>query len=1069
MAITSFGTSFDDSEDATTLPRPTGTGWHEVAQLTAAASHLRNTQPDQARVLAEAAGKLMHTFPADRWDSTAVECLYLVGDLRFRTSAPAEAVEVLLEALDLIGSINWAGTVGDARPAAEISQTLAHHVHARLSTVYCNLGLYSFALSESHAALAIADQLDDPSMQAWTWSDITLIRLSVGDPPGALDAAQRAVDAGSRQGADPVRLGIAHIYGLLANSRSDALIQAAHHAACAHALIDRLPAAERAGLHIACGELAMRTGDVEQADRDFALALAEVEPSGERFVRFGALTGKAGARLVQGDYAAVQATVTEALALGDGTVALTLLCERMMAQALEQMGDLAGALVWQKRAHLSDRRQLQSNSDERLHLLDLEHRAALAERQAEADRARAERAEDQRRVSAAHYEAMIQESADLVLVVDEDTTVRWVSSACESILGITPEDFIGRRPLDVLVHDDPNIPMFGFLQAMQHPGIPSTPFEYRVRHGDGSWRYLAAAITDLRHDPGVGGLMFVGTDNTRHRWNEALVLSQTTVLDLIARAAPLATVLARLCEAMEDLCDPMVTAHIRWMTEDETDLELPEGLERRLRLPDPSGRTIAELVAVIADTRPLTDAEESALDRMMQLAQIATERSTAATSLAHQATHDHLTGLPNRLHFEQLTAAAVNARADDDDPLAVLFLDLDRFKLVNDSLGHGVGDRLLVEVTDRIRACLGPDDVAARFGGDEFTVLRPVVWDLSDLVGLAEGLIEAIRRPFVLDAVELCLSVSIGITMCRERDAPASTLIAEADSAMFRAKEQGRDRSELFDHGMRLAAEDRLRRGSALRHALPRHELRLDFQPIVDLRTGQTSGHEALLRWHSAELGLVAPNHFIPLAEETGLIIPIGAWVIAQAIDALAAQDRPGQMWINLSAQQLTHPSLLATVSSALAASGADPSLVCFEITETALTTELDTALDRLAALRSIGASIAIDDFGTGYSSLDRLQSLPVQVLKVDRSFVAGVDGSDRRRALLDAILDLSDSLGMRSVAEGVETAGELRCLLAAGCDMAQGYLLARPAPQPIPGRVYALDELSGTIEVLAD
>jgi len=444
----------------------------------------------------------------------------------------------------------------------------------------------------------------------------------------------------------------------------------------------------------------------------------------------------------------------------------------------------------------------------------------------------------------------------------------------------------------------------------------------------------------------------------------------------------------------------------------------------------------------------------------VQLARIAVERSGADELMAHQATHDFLTGLPNRFRFEQLTADALAGREPGDPPLAVLFLDLDRFKLVNDSLGHGVGDQLLVHVTERLRSCLAPTDVAARFGGDEFTVLRPRVESPAELVALANRLIAAIRAPFTVGTVELCLSVSVGVTVCQQTDVDAGLLVREADSAMFRAKDRGRDRAALYDDGMRTDAVERLRMGSALRRAGERDELSLEYQPLVDLRTGDVLGHEALLRWRSSELGDVEPARFIGLAEETGMIVPIGAWVIRTACAALAEQSEPTALWINLSTHQLVHPSLPATVARAVADTGVNPGLVCFEITESALGTDLPAAVRCIAELRALGAHIAIDDFGTGYSSLDRLQSLPVDVLKIDRSFVAGVDRSQPRQALLRAILELARSLGMTSVAEGVETSGELACLLHADCDAAQGYLFGRPGPLAGRRTSYTLLEL---------
>lgn len=428
-----------------------------------------------------------------------------------------------------------------------------------------------------------------------------------------------------------------------------------------------------------------------------------------------------------------------------------------------------------------------------------------------------------------------------------------------------------------------------------------------------------------------------------------------------------------------------------------------------------------------------------------------TERRRHEAELAHRATHDHLTDLPNRAAFLTRLEIALDQLNDASSMPAVLFLDLDRFKVVNDSLGHRVGDDLLIALSRRLVAVLGPDDVLARLGGDEFAVLLTSPSDEDGIHRLTEEIQAALAEPVILEHRSLSVACSIGVAIARDRSVTAAEMMQWADAAMYRAKESGRNRVSIFDDDLAAAVRDRLELDQRLRHAVERHEFEVHFQPEVDLESGEVLGAEALLRWRSPD-GLVSAASFIGLAEDNGLIIPIGAWVLEQACRQAADWTRrfphqPITMRVNLSARQLDDHQLVDQVCEILDRSGLDPSSLCLEITETALMADAEASRSILEALDRLGVSLAVDDFGTGYSSLSYLKQFPVDVLKIDRSFVEGLPGDDENLAIVATIIQLAQSLGMDVTAEGIEKAEQAELLTQMGCPRGQGFLYARPMP----------------------
>jgi diguanylate cyclase (GGDEF)-like protein len=410
----------------------------------------------------------------------------------------------------------------------------------------------------------------------------------------------------------------------------------------------------------------------------------------------------------------------------------------------------------------------------------------------------------------------------------------------------------------------------------------------------------------------------------------------------------------------------------------------------------------------------------------------------------NQAFLDSLTGLATRALFLTRMEASLAGGA------AVLFVDLDRFKVVNDSLGHAAGDQLLVAVADRIRAGLRDGDTAARLGGDEFAVLLPGVTEAAEAMPIAEQILNSLREPFDLQGSETFIGSSIGIAVGRAGELTAPDLMVHADLAMYQAKKQGKDRCEVFEPAMQEAFQASIELEADLRRAVVRHEFELRYQPIVHLTTGEITGVEALIRWRHPQRGVVPPLDFIPLAEETGMIVPIGEWVLREAIRRVAAWNlrRPGNpltVSVNISAVQLDQAALPQVVQSALEAGGLPADRLILELTESLLVDHRDSTLHRLEEIKALGVRLAIDDFGTGYSSLAYLRRFPVDIIKIDKSFVDDVVDEPTAAALTHGIIQLGRALSLSTIAEGIEHADQLTSLAGGNCELGQGYYFAEP------------------------
>jgi diguanylate cyclase (GGDEF)-like protein/PAS domain S-box-containing protein len=426
-------------------------------------------------------------------------------------------------------------------------------------------------------------------------------------------------------------------------------------------------------------------------------------------------------------------------------------------------------------------------------------------------------------------------------------------------------------------------------------------------------------------------------------------------------------------------------------------------------------------------------------------------RKRAEERIQYLATHDGLTGLPNRAMFGQLLNLAVETSRRYDRKFAVLFIDLDRFKVINDTLGHEAGDVLLREMAARLRECLRASDVVARLGGDEFVVLVQEVGDVGQVSMVARNILSAVMKPVVILGQECRVTASIGVCMHPEEGQDEQSVMKNADMAMYLAKEEGKNNYQFYSNRMKAHSIERLALETNLRRALELEELALAYQAKVNFSTGEITGVEALLRWNSPQLGTVSPAQFIPLAEETGLIVPIGRWVLRTACEQNVAWQKAGlppvKMSVNLSMRQLNDEGLTREIETVLRETGMDPSLLELEITESMIMHNAERAVKILSTIKALGVRLAIDDFGTGYSSLAHLKRFPIDTLKVDRSFIREIPSDAEDRAIAEAIIAMGKTLSLTVVAEGVETPEQQAFLSERACDEMQGYYFSTPVP----------------------
>src|ERR671911_253712 len=681
------------------------------------------------------------------------------------------------------------------------------------------------------------------------------------------------------------------------------------------------------------------------------------------------------------------------------------------------------------------------------------------------------RAESALRESEQRFRCSFERAATgMALVGTDGRFLRVNKSLCE-ILGYTEREFLGKTFQEITHPDDLEVDL-EHLRRLLVRVVRTYQTEKRYFHKDGHvvWTLLSASVVHDEEDEPLYFICQIQDVSERKKVEKAIKESEERFRSLVQYSSDIITILDT--EGTVHYVSPAVERVTGYRPEEQVGINAfdsvhPDDRERALdtfaevlerpglhpplefRVPhkDGSWRYLEHVVNNLLDNPAVRAVVVNSWD--------VTERKALVEQLSYQAFHDLLTGLPNRALFMERLEHVLTRAKRRGSKVAVLFTDLDNFKVINDSLGHKAGDQLLIAVAERLKTCLRPEDTAARLGGDEFTILVEDVAGVGEAVQIAERIADILRPPFALEEQEVFATVSTGIALNSTAQEQPADLLRYADLAMYRAKHRGKARYEVFEPSMDAEALERLILETGLRRALVRQQFRVYYQPIVSLDNDKVTGVEALVRWEHPQRGLLLPEEFLSVAEETGLIVRIGQWVLREAVkQARIWQERypstpPLTVSVNLSPRQFFHPNLIAEV---LEESEVEPDSLQLEITEGAMATNGTSSSDRtLRNLKRMGVQLAIDDFGLGYSSLSYLKRFPVDFLKIDRSFTAGLrqgtDGASKDAEIVSAMIDLTHALGLKAVAEGVETAEQLTRLRQMKCDLAQGNYFSEPLP----------------------
>ncbi|MEO6989629.1 MAG: EAL domain-containing protein [Aquihabitans sp.] len=678
-----------------------------------------------------------------------------------------------------------------------------------------------------------------------------------------------------------------------------------------------------------------------------------------------------------------------------------------------------------------------------------------------------------RRRSERRFRALVENSSDIVLVVNEDRFITFASPAAHRLLGLSEQDLVGTHPARWVHPEDWAALATAFDAGTTPVRAGDAGLETRIRHIDGENRWFEIRTRDLRHEAEIEGLVVTASEITSRKATEQrLAESEARFRALVQNTTDVVAVVSE--EGIFSYVSPAVTGLLGFTPEEvegtpalamlspvdaaQFGLNYPSLADGRVegalreqqvetRLRHRSGEE-REVEIILTDMR-----DEPAVAGIVFNVRDVTVRKALERDLHYQSLHDNLTGLANRVMFTQQTALALQAAEPHGATIGALVIDIDDFKTVNDSLGHALGDQLLKLVATRLADRLPTADLVARLGGDEFAILVVDALSAATISDVAAQVQAIVADPFQIDGREIQVTCSVGMAMSADGSYDAEVLLRSADAAMYLAKERGKAGAAMYEDHLYTRMFERLELKADLARAVDDGQLRCHYQPIVSLQTGQITGLEALVRWEHPLRGLLSPDAFIGLAEDTGLIVPLGRWVLREACQQLRewqlkmSTGATLTMSVNLSVRQLASDSIMSDIRDAIVDTAIDPTTLTLEITESTLMHDTDVNQDRLKDLRALGLSLAVDDFGTGYSSLQYVQRFPIDIIKIDRSFVSGLGIDPGNGAVVQSMIELAQRLGVHTVAEGIEQPEQLAILQSLGADLAQGFLFSEPVP----------------------